>query len=56
MHAGYKLDSGRIVTASKAQRLHKLPRILVLHLKRFTVTLAGFAKLHKPVHFEATLQ
>ncbi|KAK9803846.1 hypothetical protein WJX73_007843 [Symbiochloris irregularis] len=53
---GYKLDNGRIVTASKAQRLHKLPRILVLHLKRFTVNLAGFAKLHKPVHFDAILQ
>lgn len=53
---GYKLDDGRLAVASKALRLFKLPRILVLHLKRFTVNLAGFAKLHKPVRFDATLQ
>lgn len=54
--AGYRLDNGREAVASKSLRLYRLPRILVLHLKRFTYNLNGFAKLHKSVRFDATLQ
>ncbi|KAK9840619.1 hypothetical protein WJX81_004670 [Elliptochloris bilobata] len=42
--------------ASKCVQLYRLPRVLVLHLKRFTHGLgAGTGKLHKPVRFDATL-
>ena len=38
-------------------QLYRLPRVLVLHLKRFTHGMsAGTGKLHKPVRFDAVLK
>ena len=38
-------------------QLYRLPRVLVLHLKRFTHGMsAGTGKLHKPVRFDAALK
>ena len=38
-------------------QLYRLPRVLVIHLKRFTHgKSAGTGKLHKPVCFDATLK
>ncbi len=50
-------DDGEKGKASKQVVLYALPRVLLLHLKRFTHGLsAGTGKVHKPVRFEATLQ
>ena len=56
--ADYKVrDDGAKGRASKCVQLYRLPRVLVLHLKRFTHGLsAGTGKLHKPVRFDATLK
>ena len=56
--ADYKVkDDGEKGRASKCVQLYRLPRVLVLHLKRFTHGLAaGTGKVHKPVRFDATLQ
>lgn len=56
--ADYKPDgSSEGVTATKYVSLFRLPEVLLLHLKRFTMTPAGFAsKLHKPIAFDSVLR
>ena len=50
--AGYKVrDNSEGVTARKVVQLYALPRILVLHLKRFSYGLTGTGKIHKTVHY-----
>jgi len=50
-------DDGEKGKANKQVVLYALPRVLLLHLKRFTHGLsAGTGKVHKPVRFEAALQ
>ena len=58
VRADYKVrDGGAKVRASKCVQLYRLPRVLVLHLKRFkNDESAGSGKLHKPVRFDATLR
>lgn len=53
VHAGYKVrDGSEQVTARKVVQLYALPRILVLHLKRFAYTFhTGTGKIHKTVHY-----
>ena len=55
---GYKVrDDGAKGRASKCVHLYRLPRVLVLHLKRFTHrTSTGAGKLQKPVRYDATLE
>ncbi len=50
---GYKVrDGSEPVTARKVVQLYALPRILVLHLKRFAYTgHTGTGKIHKTVHY-----
>lgn len=51
-HAGYKVrDNSEGVTARKVVQMYQLPRILVLHLKRFSYGLSGTGKIHKIVHY-----
>eukprot|EP00271_Cylindrocystis_brebissonii_P020783 TRINITY_DN704_c0_g5_i1.p1 TRINITY_DN704_c0_g5~~TRINITY_DN704_c0_g5_i1.p1 ORF type:complete len:1137 (+),score=257.14 TRINITY_DN704_c0_g5_i1:236-3646(+) len=55
---GYKASgAGRaeVVTAKKDVKLQSLPRILVLHLMRFSYGPLGSSKVHKPVRFPASL-
>ncbi|KAK9918617.1 hypothetical protein WJX75_005398 [Coccomyxa subellipsoidea] len=50
--SGYKVrDNSEGVTARKVVQLYALPRILVLHLKRFSYGLTGTGKIHKTVHY-----
>ena len=42
--------------ASKTLSLYRLPRTLVLHLKRFTHGERGGVKLTKPLQFDTTLR
>ena len=44
-------DNSEAVTARKVVQLFQLPRILVLHLKRFSYTLNGTGKIHKPINY-----
>ncbi len=50
--AGYKVkDGSEGVTARKSVQLWALPRVLVLHLKRFSYGLTGTGKIHKPIAY-----
>jgi len=54
---GYKVkDNSDAVTARKVVQLYQLPRILVLHLKRFSYTLNGTGKIHKPINYSERLR
>ncbi|KAL2634302.1 hypothetical protein R1flu_005781 [Riccia fluitans] len=51
---GYKPATGKVgevVAASKSVKIHTLPRVLILHLMRFSYGSAGSSKLHKHVQF-----
>jgi ubiquitin carboxyl-terminal hydrolase 10 len=47
--------TGRALTASKHTCLETLPRVMLLHLKRFGYSAAGSVKIHKAVEFSETL-
>ena len=49
-------DNSEAVTARKVVQLFQLPRILVLHLKRFSYTLNGTGKIHKPINYGERLR
>ena len=49
-------DNTEAVTARKVVQLFQLPRILVLHLKRFSYTLNGTGKIHKPINYGERLR
>ena len=49
-------DHSEAVTARKVVQLFQLPRILVLHLKRFSYTLNGTGKIHKPINYGERLR
>jgi ubiquitin carboxyl-terminal hydrolase 10 len=44
-------DGSEGVTARKSVQLWALPRVLVLHLKRFSYGLTGTGKIHKPIAY-----
>ena len=49
-------DDSAKVRASKCMQLYRLPRVLVIHLKRFTHGMSvGTGTLHKRVRFDAML-
>ena len=57
LYADYKAtDESVPVTAKKEIKLLRLPRILVLHMCRFTYTQRGLDKLHKAVQFPIKLK
>ena len=49
-------DDSNVVTARKVVQLFQLPRILVLHLKRFSYTLNGTGKIHKTINYPERLR
>lgn len=49
-------DNSEAVAARKVVQLFQLPRILVLHLKRFAYTHNGTGKIHKPIHYGERLR
>lgn len=53
---GYRSEKGQVeVAASKSVCIQKAPRVLVLHLVRFTYGATGMGKLLKGVHFPMEL-
>lgn len=54
MRADYKLKKdGPSVPASLRTLFYTLPRLLIVHLSRFTYDASGNAKVHKPVQYDA---
>ena len=49
-------DDSNAVTARKVVQLFQLPRILVLHLKRFSYTLNGTGKIHRTINYPERLR
>jgi len=57
LHADYKAtDESAPVNAKKEIKLLRLPRILVLHMCRFTYGNQGLTKLHKQMQFSLKLR
>ena len=55
--ADYKLKKdGTSVSATLRTLFYTLPRLLIVHLSRFTYTATGQGKVHKRVQFDARMK